>query len=115
MHDMNSFVLHVRRVVTIFSSYVSKKSLSHASSHVTIGAGAEILKSLVIYFHAMASDDGNSSLVAADSDEDIDWEEIDVSQPAEQQNIEITLQARPKQKQDKSDKSVHSICLIRRY
>ena len=63
----------------------------------------------------MASDDDNSSLVAADSDEDIDWEEIDVSQPAEQQNIEITLQARPKQKQDKSDKSVHFACLICRH
>jgi hypothetical protein len=65
--------------------------------------------------HAMASDDDNSSLVAADSDEDIDWEEIDVSPSAEQQNIEITLQARPKQKQDKFDKSVHSVCMIRWY
>jgi xeroderma pigmentosum group C-complementing protein len=59
----------------------------------------------------------DSSLVAADSDEDIDWEEIDVSQPTEQPNIEITLQAQPKQKQDKSDKSVllgmfHSLVLI---
>ena len=55
-------------------------------------------------YFAMASGDDNSSLV---SDEDIDWEEVDVPQHNEQQNIEITLQTRPKQKkQDKSDKSV---------
>ena len=54
----------------------------------------------------MASGDDNSSLVAADSEEDIDWEEVDVPQRPEQQNIEITLQTRPKQKHGKSDKSV---------
>jgi xeroderma pigmentosum group C-complementing protein len=63
----------------------------------------------------MASGDDNSSLVAVDSDEDIDWEEVDVPQPTEQQNIEITLQARPKQKQIKSDKSVHPAERIRWY
>ena len=61
----------------------------------------------------MQSGDDNSSLVAADSDEEIDWEEVDVPQPAAQQNIEITLQTRPKQKQDKSDKSVHPTYPIR--
>lgn len=57
----------------------------------------------------MPSDDEHSSLVAGDeSDEEFDWEEVDITEPqAEQHNIEITLQARPKHKQDKaSDKSV---------
>ena len=52
----------------------------------------------------MASGDEYSSPAAAGSDEDVDWEEVDVPQPTEQRNIEITLQARPKQK--KQDKSV---------
>jgi xeroderma pigmentosum group C-complementing protein len=51
----------------------------------------------------MASSDDNSPLVAADSDEEIDWEEVDVPEPPpEQQNIEITIQARPQPKSDKS-------------
>jgi hypothetical protein len=52
----------------------------------------------------MVAVDDNSSLVAADSDEDIDWEEVEVPE-TELPNIEITLQARPSS-QSKANKSV---------
>lgn len=53
----------------------------------------------------VAVDDDNNSLVAADSDEDIDWEEVDVPE-TELPNIEITLQVRPSPSQSKINKSV---------
>lgn len=57
----------------------------------------------------MASVDDNSSLIGSDSEDDIDWEEVDVPQNVQQQqNLEITIQARPRQKQDKTDKCVCS-------
>lgn len=52
----------------------------------------------------MAFAEDNGSPAATDSEDDMDWEEVDVPEVAERQNIEITLQARPKQKRDKSDK-----------
>lgn len=54
---------------------------------------------------AAVVDEDNSLLVAEDSDEDIDWEEVDVPE-TESRNIEITLQARLNPSKIKTNKSV---------
>lgn len=53
----------------------------------------------------MNSGEENGYPLAEDSEDDMVWEEVDVPDVAEPRNIEITLQARPKQK-DVDDKYV---------
>ncbi|KAF7980649.1 hypothetical protein HWV62_37466 [Athelia sp. TMB] len=74
----------------------------------------------------MNSGEENGYPLAEDSEDDMVWEEVDVPDVAEPRNIEITLQARPKQK-DVDDKKkeirvehlarlnshkMHTVCLL---
>ena len=74
-------------------------------SYVLVIRNRHVLISNNHLLNNMSFVDDDNSLIPPDSDEDIDWEEIQV-EPEQHQNIEVTLQTRPGGNNNNKDKSV---------